>query len=116
MFSIEYKQSAGCASEHQYHRNVVDLYILYKDDKKIYSEKPLFHDYYFIIEINNLDKEINMVKHGEIYDVIYNNDLERGTYAVRYEDCASIIDDLAIYIEEVKEMLNIQDYNIRLYV
>lgn len=115
MFSIEYKQSIGCAGMHNWHKDAVDLYILYKDNEKIYSPRRDWEGYYFIIQINHSDREITMTKRGDIYDIIFNNDYERGRYAIRLEDCEFFIDDLLIYIEELKELLNIQEYRVRLY-
>ena len=44
MFSIEYKQSRGAASEYSWHENVIDMYILYRDNEKIYSIRPNWTD------------------------------------------------------------------------
>ncbi len=112
MFNLEYKQSRGCASEHQFHHNIVDMYILYKNGHKVFSERADWHDYYFILEINNLDKEIRLLKRA-IYH--YDSNFYKGCYAIKYEDCVSIIDDLTIYINSMKEMLDIQDYKMKLY-
>lgn len=111
IFNLEYKQSRGCASEHQYHRDVVDIYIIYKDEQKIYSEKKDWNDYYLLLEINNLDREIRLLKRFFAYSL---DDIYKGCYQVRCEDIVSIMDDLTIYIEEVKEMLDIQHYQIKL--
>ncbi len=111
MFNLEFKQSRGCASEHQYHKDIVDIYMLYKDEQKIYSEKKDWTDYCLLLEINNLDKEIRLLKRFFAYSM---DDIYKGCYQARREDIASIIDDLTIYIEEVKEMLEIQDYRTRI--
>ena len=114
MYSLEYKNSTGCASEHSYYHNIVDLYTLYKDNHKVFSENPKWSDYYVVVEINNLEKEIRLLKHGGFYDT-FHDDLTIGSYVLRYEDCSSYLIELLSYINEVKQMLDIDNYNVRLY-
>ena len=116
MYHIEYNNSKGGADEHDWHEDVVDLYILYKDNKKIFSEKPGWGDYYVVMEINNLEKEISFLKHGAFYDT-WHEDLSVGSYELTREDCSSYFEELLNYIYEVRQILDIENYNysIRLY-
>ena len=56
MFSIEFKQSRGCITETYFARDVIDMYILYKDGEKMaeYSVKVNAEDNTFVIGSANL--------------------------------------------------------------
>lgn len=115
MFSIEYKQSRGAASEYSWYENVIDMYILYRDNEKIYSIRPNWTDYYFLIEINNLDEEITILKHGEIYDKKFEC-LDVGLYSVDNRDYSELDKQMILdYIQDIKIMLDIQNYYVRIF-
>lgn len=114
MYHIEYNNSKGSADIYHWYEDVVDLYILYKDNKKVFSEKSGWGDYYIIIEINNLEKEISFLKHGASYDT-WHEDLSVGSYVLTHEDYSSDFEELLNYIYEVRQILDIEHYNIRLY-
>ena len=110
MYTLEYLKSTGRASEHCYHKNVIDFYLLYKDNEKIFSEKIDWDDYCLLLEVDNLNKEIS-IKKSFLYTVKNPNS---GCYCCHDLDYCSIKDDLILYIKEVKVMLEIQDYRIRI--
>ena len=113
MFSIEFKQSRGCITETYYARDVIDMYILYKDGQKIFSEREGWEDYYFIVNIDNYYGEIQILKRASCYDCI-TDDYYRGCYATRRIDYASTERDLYDYLVEISEMLDIQNYKIKM--
>ena len=113
MYTIEFKQSRGCTSMHQFHHDVVDMYILYKDGQKIFSEKPDWEDYYLVLSVDNYHKEVWISKKGVFYDFIP-NDFYKGFYSVSEVDYESIKHDIFNYMIELTEMLDIQDYSIKL--
>lgn len=110
MYTLEYLKSTGRSSEHCYHKNVVDSYLLYKDNEKIFSEKLDWDDYCLLLEIDNLNKTIS-VKKSFCYTV---KNPTSGYYCCSDLDYCSIKDDLILYIEEVKAMLDILDYKIKM--
>ena len=62
MYTLEYIKSKGRASEHMYHKDIIDYYLLFKDNKKIFSEKLDWDDYCLLLEIDNLILYIDEVK------------------------------------------------------
>ena len=113
MFNLEFKQSRGTITETFYARDVIDMYIIYKDEQKIFSEIPGWEDHYFVLSIDNYHKEIWISKKGVFYDYLP-DDFYKGFHSVSDDDYGSIKNDIYNYIIEVKEMLDIQDYRIRL--
>ena len=109
MYTLEYIKSKGRASEHMYHKDIVDYYLLLKDNKGVFSEKQEWTDYCLALEIDNLNKEIQIKK---IFLLIASNPLA-SCYDTRISDYWTIKDDLFAYIEEVKDMLDILDYKTR---
>lgn len=109
MYTLEFLISKGRASEHQFHHNIVDYYLLYKDNKRVFSEKQDWADYCLALEIDNLNKEILIKK---IFCFIASNPMA-SCYDTRISDYWTIKDDLFAYIEEVKDMLDILDYKTR---
>lgn len=112
MFSLEFKQSRGCLTETYYARDVIDMYTLFKDGQRIFSEKPDWEDYYLVLNIDNHHKEIWISKKATVYDFV-TNDFYKGFYSTSENDYNSIKDDIYKYIIEIKEMLDIQDYKIK---
>ena len=113
MYSIEFKQSRGCLTETYYARDVIDMYILYKDGQKIFSEKEDWEDYYLVLSIDNHHKEIWISKKAACYDII-SNDFYKGFYSTSENDYDSIKHDIYKYITDVTIMLDIQDYKIKM--
>ena len=109
MYTLEYIKSKGRASEHMYHKDIVDYYLLLKDNKRVFSEKQDWTDYCLALEIDNLNKEILIKK---IFCFIASNPMA-SCYDTRISDYWTIKDDLFAYIEEVKDMLDILDYQTR---
>jgi hypothetical protein len=109
MYTLEYIKSKSRASEHMYHKDIIDYYLLLKDNKRIFSEEQDWLDYCLALEIDNLNKEILIKK---IFCFIASNPMA-SCYNARTSDYCTIQDDLFAYIEEVKDMLDILDYKIR---
>lgn len=109
MYTLEYIKSEGRASEHMYHKDIIDYYLLLEDNKRIFSENYEWSDYCLALEIDNLNKEI-LIKRIFCY-VVFNP--MASCYDTRISDYWNIKDDLFAYIEEVKDMLDILDYKIR---
>lgn len=110
MYTLEYIKSKGRASEHVFHKDIVDYYLLLKDNKRVFSVNFEWKDYCLALEIDNLNKEILIKK---IFCFIASNPIA-SCYDARFSDYCTIKDDLLAYIEEVKDMLDILDYKIRL--
>ena len=109
MYTLEYIKSLGRASRHMYHKDIVDYYLLLKDNKRVFSEKQDWTDYCLALEIDNLNKEIQIKK---IFCFIASNPMA-SCYDARISDYLNTKDDLFAYIEEVKDMLDILDYKTR---
>ena len=109
MYTLEYIKSKGRASEHMYHKDIIDYYLLLKDNKRVFSVNFEWQDYCLALEIDNLNKEIQIKK---IFCFIASNPMA-SCYDARISDYCTIKDDLFAYIEEVKDMLDILDYRIR---
>lgn len=109
MYTLEYIKSKGRASEHMYHKDIVDYYLLFKDNKRVFSEKQDWTDYCLALEIDNLNKEILIKK---IFCFIASNPTA-SCYDTNTSDYLTIKDNLFAYIEEVKNMLDILDYKTR---
>ena len=105
MYKLEYIESAGCSSEYLYHKNVIDYYLLFKDNRRIYSEDKYWSDHCLALKIDNLNKEVFLKK-------AFISNVSNSYYDCRISDCWTIRDDLFVYIEEVKAMLDILDYKI----
>ena len=103
MYTLEYIMSKGRASEHLYHRDIVDFYFIHKNGKRIYSEKQDWSDYCLALEIDNLNKRIYVKKMFFILDRI-------SCYDCRISDYWSIRDELDNYINNVQTLLDIRDY------
>ena len=103
MYTLEFIFSKGRASEHLYHRDIVDYYLICKDGKRIYSEKPDWDDYCLVLEIDNLNKGIYIKKAFFILD-------RMSCYDCRLSDYLSIRNELDDYIYNVQVMLDILDY------
>ena len=108
MYTLEYIKSKGRASEHMYHKDIIDYYLLLKENKKIFSEKLDWDDYCLLLEIDNLNKKISITKSFS-YTVKHP---DSGCYLCNNLDYCSIKDNLILYIDEVKNMLDILDYKI----
>ena len=111
MYTLEFLKSKGRASRHQFHHDIIDYYLLLKDNKRIFSENHEWADYCLALEIDNLNKDILIKK---IFCFIASNPIA-SCYDARTSDYHTIEDDLFAYIEEVKCMLDILDYKIRTY-
>lgn len=109
MYTLEYIKSRGKANGRMYHKDIVDYYLLLKDNKRIFSEKQDWSDYCLALEIDNLNGEILIKK---IFRCIASNPIE-SCYSTKISDYQNIKDDLFAYIEEVKDVLDILDYKIR---
>ena len=110
MYTLEYLYSKGRAGRHTFHPDIIDLYTIYKDGKKIFSEQ--WHDYFLALEIDNLNKTIYIKKMFliSIADVI------RGyCYDCSLDDYADFRDELASFIDNVQTMLDILDYKVRIH-
>ncbi len=110
MFNLEYKNSKGRASRYMYHKDIVDYYLLLNDDKRIFSERPDWTDYCLMIEIDNLNKDISIKK-----SFFISANQEISCYDCRFIDYKSIVNKLYLFLEEVKIMLDIEDYRIILH-
>ena len=110
MYTLEYIKSKGRASKHMFHKDIVDYYLLLKDNKRVFSENYEWADYCLALEIDNLNKEILIKK---IFYFIASNPMA-SCYDSRISDYWTIKDDLFAYIEEVKDMLDILDYKTRI--
>ena len=114
MYTLEYITSKGRASEYMYHKDIIDYYMIYKDNKRIFCENENWKDYCLLLEIDNLNKDISIKKQ---FAVFINNIAEVATigcYDCRDFDYMSIKDELLVYMDEIKNMLDILDYKIRL--
>lgn len=109
MYTLEYIKSKGRASEHMYHKDIIDYYLLLKDNKRIFSENHEWTDYCLALEIDNLNKEILIKK---IFCFIASNPTA-SCYDCRISDYWTIKEELFAYIEEVKVILDILDYKTR---
>jgi hypothetical protein len=107
VYTLEYLCSEGRASEHAFHHDVVDFYIIYKDGEKVFSEK--WEDYFLTLEIDNLNKTIYIKK----VFFIYNNRVSR--YDCRLDDYVSFRDELASFIDNMQVALDILDYKVRIH-
>ena len=113
MFSIEFKQSRGCLTETYFARDVIDMYILYKDGEKIFSERPDWEDHYLVVSVDNYHKEVWISKKGRFYDFLL-DDFYKGFYSTSDRDYESIKNDIYKYMIDLTIMLDIQDYTIKL--
>lgn len=111
MYSLEFKQSRGCITETYYARDVIDMYIIYKDGKRIFSQNGDWADYYLVLNIDNYNKDIRLSKRASCYDII-TNDFYQGSYSVRLSDFINIKEELLDYLNEMKQVLGIEDYEI----
>lgn len=109
MYTIEYIKSKGRASEHMYHKDIVDYYLLLKDNERVFSKKENWDKYCFVLEIDNLNKEILIKK---TFTFIVNTPF-MDRYSCTDSDYWNIKNELFAYIEEVKVILDILDYKIR---
>ena len=109
MYTLEYIKSKGRASEHMFHKDIVDYYLLLKDNKRVFSENHEWADYCLALEIDNLNKEIQIKK---IFCFIASNTMVI-CYDCRISDYWTIREELFEYIEEVKIILDILDYKTR---
>jgi hypothetical protein len=110
MYTLEYLYSKGRASRHVFHNDIVDFYTIYKDGYKVPSEQ--WNDYFLALEIDNLNKAIYIKKMFfiSVADVI------RGyCYDCSLDDYADFRDELASFIDNVKTMLDILDYKVRIH-
>ena len=110
MYTLEYIKSKGRASENLYHRDIIDYYLLLKDNKRVFSENPDWTGYCLALEIDNLNKEILIKK---IFCVIVSDPMA-SCYSCSELDYCNMKDDLILYIEKVKVMLDILNYRIRM--
>ena len=110
MYTLEYLYSKGRAGRHVFHNDIVDLYTIYKDGKKVISEQ--WNDYFLALEIDNLNKAIYVKK----LFLISIDDVVRGyCYDCRLEDYANFRDELINFIDDVQIMLDILDYKVRIH-
>jgi hypothetical protein len=116
MYTLEYLASKGRASENEFHKNIVDYYLLYKDDKRVFSERQDWDCYCLMFEIDNLNKEISIKK--TFVFTVSNSEIKSfgivSSYNCRDDDYYTIKEELITYIEEVKIMLDILEYKTRL--
>ena len=108
MYTLEYIKSKGRASRHMYHKDIIDYYLLLKDNKRVFSEEQDWSDYCLALEIDNLNNEILIKK---IFCYIASNPMA-SCYNARISDYWTIKEELFAYIDEVKNMLDILDYKI----
>lgn len=116
MYSLEYLASKGRASEHQFHKNIVDYYLLYKDAKRVFSERQDWDCYCLMLEIDNLNKDIS-IKKTFTFTTLNSETKSLGIvscYNCRDDDYCTIKEELIVYLEEVKIMLDLLEYKIRL--
>lgn len=109
MYTLEYIRSKGRASEHMYHKDIVDYYLLLKDNEKVLSEEEDWDEYCLVLEIDNLNKEIS-IKKTYIFTI---NHPRTGYFSCTISDYCTFKEELFAYIEEVKDMLDILNYKIR---
>jgi hypothetical protein len=110
MYTLEYLYSKGRAGRHTFYDDIVDIYTIYKDGYKVPSEQ--WPDYFLALEIDNLNKAIYIKKMFfiSVADVI------RGyCYDCSLDDYADFRDELASFIDNVKTMLDILDYKVRIH-
>lgn len=110
MYTIEYLKSKGRSSEHMYHKDIVDYYLLLKDNERVFSEKEDWDEYCLVLEIDNLNKEI-WIKKTYIFTI---NHPRTGYFSCTDLDYYTFKEELLAYIEEVKVILDILDYKIRI--
>lgn len=110
MYTLEYIKSKGRAGRHIYHKDIIDYYLLLKDNKRVFSENFEWSDHCLALEIDNLNKEILIKK---IFCYIASNPMV-SCYDTKISDYWNIKDDLFAYLEEVKIMLDIPEYKLRL--
>lgn len=109
MYTLEYIKSKGRASRHMYHKDIIDYYLLLKDNKRVFSEERYWSDHCLALEIDNLNKEILIKK---IFCVAASSPMV-SCYDAKISDYLIIKEELFAYIDEVKNMLDILDYKIR---
>lgn len=107
MYSLEYFASKGRASTHLYHRNIVDFYLILKDNKRVFSEKFEWTDYCLMLEVDNLNKRIYIKK-----SFFISSKQEVSCYDCRTSDYWTIREELEVFINQMKEALEIIDYKI----
>ena len=118
MYTLEYLASKGRAGEHQFYKNIVDYYLLYKDTKRVFSEKQDWDCYCLMLEIDNFNKDIS-IKKTFVFTISNseNKSVPLGIvncYNCKDDDYYTIKEELIAYIEEVKIMLDILEYKTRL--
>lgn len=116
MYSLEYLTSKGRAGESQFYKNIVDFYLLYKDAKRVFSENKEWDCYCLMLEIDNLNKDISIKKTFAF--VVTNPEVKEfgaiSCYSCRDDDYYTTKEELIAYLKEVKIMLDIPEYIIRL--
>jgi hypothetical protein len=104
VYSLEYLESTGRADRHAFHHNVVDYYMILKEDKALFSEQEAWTSYCLAFEIDNLNKRIGLKK------MFILGRKKISSYDCNSFDYDSIKDDLISFLCEVKEMLDIKEY------
>ena len=110
MYTLEFLYSKGRADRHVFHKDIVDIYTIYKDGEKIPSEQ--WPDYFLALEIDNLNKTIYVKK---LFFVSIADVARVHCYDCRLEDYNSFRDELVNFIYDVQTMLDILDYKIGIY-
>ena len=110
MYTLEYLYSKGRAGRHTFYDDIVDIYTIYKDGEKIFSEQ--WNDYFLALEIDNLYKTIYIKK---LFFVSIADTARVHSYDCRLEDYNSFRDELASFIDNVQTMLDILDYKVRIH-
>ena len=110
MYTLEFLYSKGRADRHVFHKDIVDIYTIYKDGEKIPSEQ--WPDYFLALEIDNLYKTIYVKK---LFFVSIADVARVHCYDCRLEDYNSFRDELVNFIYDVQTMLDILDYKIGIY-
>ena len=110
MYTLEYLYSKGRAGRHVFHDNIVDIYIIYKDGEKIFSEK--WDDHFLALEIDNLNKTIYIKK---IFFVSITDVIRVHCYDCDLDDYTNFRNELASFIDNVQTMLDILDYKVRIH-
>ena len=107
MYTLEYLYSKGRSSRHIFHPDIIDLYTIYKDGEKIFSEQ--WNDYFLALEIDNLNKAIYIKK---MFLISVTDIIRVHCYDCSLDDYADFRDELASFIDNVKTMLDILDYKV----